>query len=1655
MKPLGKLFNGTITHGLITLLLLTTTHVGLSQQVLASGEGASPLKMTMDDLPEMRRLTGQDLTNFVNVLDATPTLTPDELPRNGMLGNFFSLQHSDWPPLPGDTVNAPVWQMEDFYLLNDLNYNYDPAPVKRTKARAKDVSLDPTVPGDGTGDTNTYSPDGSNYAVSYSTNDLWLQFVAQSNSVSSLIINTPWNVTGSNFMFDVFATTNLAWNVPGLNGTNWMLVTRSAPGQTNLFVAPMPGAVMCFYRLGTMQDKDGDGLTDAYEKLVSHSDPNVWDSNGNGIGDGDEISPGGLPWRLMAVRPSSAVIFADIPNATQGGGCGEATVYLPSPAPVGGTTVQYYLGGTASLNSDYTVSPTANQLFIPAGNIAGSIAVCALGTNRYSDIDLYADITLTNATGYLVDGTPAHVNIIDTGSPGVRVFALPPWSRRPSSTYGTNVVGFYFIRDGDSTNALTVGLSLSGSTAMSNSEYASFPTSITFPANVRTNWLPVTLIANSTNPTNTILALTITNAPGYQIDPTNGTASLAIAATAAPVMPVVQVTASIPIATTTTPGQFTFTRSFATTNALRVYLHGWGDNATTVTSTNGAETNAYVALPSYVDIPANTTSATLSLTANQQTNTVQPVNVTLAAGDYTIGTNNTATVTIDATGATTVSVAVTRNGAHLGSGGVYKSAELTFTRTGSTATPLTLAATLQPSGGDFIVTGASLVGPGGGALTWQVGQSVIKGSLSVSYYWNTALGAENDDNYVAAGILFSNAYYNNIQTVYFMPAWESVQISSLFSPATVLTNGTSQPNALSISRRYTHIGSGQQRGLTVVISTSGSASNGVDYTMNTIVNFNTNQTSVSVPVTALNNTNQGWRTLVARLDPAANNQAVPDASADTAYVRIANPNNVVDDTDMDNDGIPDGFELNNLAGGLDPITPNNPYADADRDGLGIMDELSLGLNPNVPDSPPTYPSIEGSDYVSLTMRIGAQGKMLTEPVSSCAVCHAVTVRAGNVIHSTDKTDRTHNPRLSDYLIRLTRGSNYPVQVTCNPFASSLLSSNQAAATTSPQYTAKYVAMFLADTNGTPYPFIVDTNALLGTNLPMVKEVLPKRATLYVPDLTIATDNDRDGVVNFTNRNDRTSATNPFVFWINDDSDSGNDDSAQDLDPGSNPINSASSSITCIRDLEDFARLQFKVDGLPGNLLTNAGYQLKLYVTNLVGTPSFRLLPAADSNGGLGYLTNLTTANNQISQLTLGVASSAIPLSLGNSLWQSAGPNSFFLPMIFEGITTGSCVVTFGFSSNNAPPVAVSRPFYLNLQEVTSLYEHWTVGDNTNTEWMNIPPHAYRTTDSAVFNRPQNNSDLDNIVFVHGWRMQPWERRAFASTAYKRLWHLGYKGRLSFYSWPTDYTDTSFWDMRLLANRQNYDRSEQRAWYSSFALRSLIQSLNKTASGRVRLIAHSMGNIVASEALRLAGQKVSSLPAVVAYIASQAASVAHAYDATNPQSFTLVQFADELYANYPRNGNKQPYFTGMKNAVSKTGQGVVRTFNFHNRVDYALSTWYVWPLNQSLKPDLGWGYNPFDNTFYRLGFPYSLSLSLTPFPYEIYAHDAIAGSAALGATEYDIYSVRGEIGNAFDLQTNFNFQANDYEHSAQFNSINPNRRAYWQQVLATFSLTNSP
>ncbi|MSU57647.1 MAG: hypothetical protein EXS35_05615 [Pedosphaera sp.] len=114
------------------------------------------------------------------------------------------------------------------------------------------------------------------------------------NIVAVLTTNVGTTVTfdilgGTNGIpYDIFSTTNLL----GDNITNAQWTWEDVGYTCNTYTFTNQPTNLTFYVLGTPQDSDNDGLTDAYEQLVSKTKWNVWDTDGDGIPDGWEVHHG-------------------------------------------------------------------------------------------------------------------------------------------------------------------------------------------------------------------------------------------------------------------------------------------------------------------------------------------------------------------------------------------------------------------------------------------------------------------------------------------------------------------------------------------------------------------------------------------------------------------------------------------------------------------------------------------------------------------------------------------------------------------------------------------------------------------------------------------------------------------------------------------------------------------------------------------------------------------------------------------------------------------------------------------------------------------------------------------------------------------------------------------------------------------------------------------------------------------------------------------------------------------------------------------------------------------------------------------------------------------------------------------------------------------
>jgi hypothetical protein len=563
-------------------------------------------------------------------------------------------------------------------------------------------------------------------------------------------------------------------------------------------------------------------------------------------------------------------------------------------------------------------------------------------------------------------------------------------------------------------------------------------------------------------------------------------------------------------------------------------------------------------------------------------------------------------------------------------------------------------------------------------------------------------------------------------------------------------------------------------------------------------------------------------------------------------------------------------------------------------------------------------------------------------------------------------------------------------------------------------------------------------------------------TLIVPVVGLYIDGNHDGAVDTSfSGPDSTSAQHPYVLWANNDYDRWNGTTEDDLqtaaEPDCNYTNAGNRAIPCPRDLEDYARLW--VCGVSNTLSQlPAGSTVTLNWGDVGGpnpsNPTIDLFQAADPDGGIGYLTNLATANNQINNTRCQYVGRLGPggsIQLNTSTFSNGWAGDHY---IWCGVGHGSGALYLTIADGNGNVLAQSSQF-IKIQDIKQMYERWTVGDNPGVPPLAYPVEAQDNYSPGYPTQPFNYTydpafDTNNtyIVYVHGWNMPSWEKDRWAETAYKRLYWQGYQGRFGSFRWPTGNGFNGI--ISALTDANNYNNSEWIAWKSGQPLENFLAGLNSQYPGKVYVLAHSMGNVVTGEALRLAGANV----IVNTYVASQAAISARAYDNTIPadatNSYTPHVYGPDDEGHYYTNG-APPYFNGIA--------GASHFADFYNQEDFAL---HYWVIDQNFKADsLNYHYTTpslqFPSGFYYEP-PFQLPRSLT-FPtntYETFAQAVQSYSFALGA-ETNIastFSVRAPVN--LDVPP-YDFGNHHVGHSLEFRSDNMTVELYWNQLLVSFGL----
>ena len=404
--------------------------------------------------------------------------------------------------------------------------------------------------------------------------------------------------------------------------------------------------------------------------------------------------------------------------------------------------------------------------------------------------------------------------------------------------------------------------------------------------------------------------------------------------------------------------------------------------------------------------------------------------------------------------------------------------------------------------------------------------------------------------------------------------------------------------------------------------------------------------------------------------------------------------------------------------------------------------------------------------------------------------------------------------------------------------------------------------------------------------------------------------------------DTTSATKPFRFWVNDGQNVAEDKAALNGSAVTMP-NYSSGTINFKGDLENFARLWIYTNGL-NDAIQSGAVKVALQWQNITsGSPAINVYQSVESDGGTQYLNDDTTAANQVAGSygtavvkVTGTSPVVLPKTLFSNL-SSTNPKTYCL---FEGAGVGAGELVMVFEDSNGNVLAQGGHVYMNLKTVVDMYQQSQVtpagptdipapfnfpangswSSSTQANDNNGPPTptiGLDNTTSSNFEHPADETK-NCILFVHGWIVTPERYVQQSSECFKRLWWSGYKGLFASLRWPSEEAGAPV-TPNYAVDLTDYFDTEYRGFKYAGSLKQYASSL--TGQGyTVAVMAHSMGNIVTSEALKQGAN--------FQYLMMDAAVSARCYD-TNPTFLnnTSVTFTTpDLYTS----GGYGGYFAGL-------------------------------------------------------------------------------------------------------------------------------------------------
>lgn len=368
----------------------------------------------------------------------------------------------------------------------------------------------------------------------------------------------------------------------------------------------------------------------------------------------------------------------------------------------------------------------------------------------------------------------------------------------------------------------------------------------------------------------------------------------------------------------------------------------------------------------------------------------------------------------------------------------------------------------------------------------------------------------------------------------------------------------------------------------------------------------------------------------------------------------------------------------------------------------------------------------------------------------------------------------------------------------------------------------------------------------------------QRGTAVVQVVSLNLDANHDGTMDFSfGGSDQTSLANPYRFWVNDNSDLGDD--TGDGIPGKgaeadglmqvqvpyngpydpyipNPVSTGAWMVHGRRDLVDFFPVCVNIRSLfQSNMLsagispTDTNYQfilsqadgaLRFAYTDLTPTNYMNFLLDTNESGLLAYasLTNITSDGVILSsQFLSGVAASNQNI------------------ILVEGWTNTTAPLVLSIYQNGTN-LLVQTSLYPSLSGVEDMFRHKNLISEVFPNSNSAQGKPDRLTDGSVPNEPPTNNK--NFVFLHGYNVDPDQARGNASDIFKKLYWSGSHAKFWAVTWHGSESQV-FGSLTT-----DYHTNVVNAFLTAPHLANFLATL----TGSTTVAAHSLGNMVALSAI---------------------------------------------------------------------------------------------------------------------------------------------------------------------------------------------------------------